>query len=56
MKVKTRNMCINRLDFRLRKAKNESRTLSSPDWNPEQGARNFSVLLKVVPQGSVKGI
>lgn len=54
MRVKTRNMWIYRLD--IRKDKNESKALSSPDWTPEQKAGNFSVLLKVVPQVSVKGI
>lgn len=49
-RVKTRNMHKYWLDFRIRKEKNESKTLSSPDWNPEQEAGNFSVLLKVVPR------
>lgn len=49
-------MWIYRLDFRNTKDKNESKALSSPDWNPEQEAGNFSVLLKVVPQVNVKRI
>lgn len=39
-----------------RKDKNESKALPSPEWNPQQKAGNFSVLLKVVTQVSVKGI
>lgn len=35
---------------------NESKALSLPDWNPQQEVGNFSVLLEIMPQASVKGI
>lgn len=53
--VQTRSMCTYKLAARVRKD-NESKALSLPDCNPQQEVGNFSVLLEIMPQASVKGI
>lgn len=49
-------MCTCKLAARVRKDKTENKALSLPDWNPQQEAGHFSILLEIMPQANVKGI